>query len=95
VEDLYIRIERQTLSRLPLSGAVLFTIRSYQHPLTSMAQAQFRQHAATLAQAIRRLDEKAWRYKKADRWSGNVLPYLDGLAAGTMGSPPPPTKSRL
>lgn len=100
VDDLYVRIERQTISRLPVSGAVLFTVRSYQHALATMRQ--HRAQAGTLAAAIRGLTSAAWRYKKADRWAEAVLPFLDALAADVntdvntgTGRPGPATKSRL
>lgn len=35
--DLYYRCERQTLRRLPHTGAIVFTIRVYVHPLESLA----------------------------------------------------------
>lgn len=59
MDDLYVRIERQTISRLPVSGAVLFTVRSYQHALATMRQHQAQ--AGTLAAAIRGLTSAAWR----------------------------------
>jgi len=37
-QGLFVRIERQTLRRLPESGAVLFTIRVWRHPLAQLAQ---------------------------------------------------------
>jgi dimethylamine monooxygenase subunit A len=36
--ELHYRSERQTLRRLPLSGAIVFTIRVYLHPLAALAQ---------------------------------------------------------
>lgn len=38
VEDIYFRTERQTLRRLPRSGGVLFTIRTYHDPVVRLAQ---------------------------------------------------------
>ena len=35
--ELYLRIERQSLSKLPATGAIVFTIRVYTHPLQSIA----------------------------------------------------------
>ena len=34
-QRLHLRVERQTLSRLPKSNAVLFTIRTYMDPLST------------------------------------------------------------
>jgi len=36
LDDLHVRVERETLRRLPLTGAVLFTIRTYVTPLRSV-----------------------------------------------------------
>ena len=38
-EDIFLRVERQTLRKLPRSGAVVFTIRTYLDPLPSIASA--------------------------------------------------------
>jgi hypothetical protein len=38
VDTLWIRSERQTLRRLPASGAILFTIRVQMTPLTALTQ---------------------------------------------------------
>ncbi len=37
-EHLWIRVERQTLRRLPLSNGVLFTVRTYVYPLSILVQ---------------------------------------------------------
>lgn len=37
-EYIYFRSERQSLRRLPQTGAILFTIRTYYEPVTSLAQ---------------------------------------------------------
>ena len=62
--DAYIRVERQTLLKLPVTGDILFTIRVYVDPV-----AAFRRHpdgarmAAGLAAQIEGLDEGQARYK--------------------------------
>lgn len=48
-ERTFIRIERQTLRKLPQSGAIVFTIRIYSDPLTMLRR---RPDAATLARAF-------------------------------------------
>jgi hypothetical protein len=50
-------IERQTLSRLPQTGAIMFTIRTYQHPLGDIAAvpgaaASLRETLAVLPDAV-------------------------------------------
>lgn len=78
-EALWLRVERQTLRRLPLSGAVLFTIRTYIYPLEQVAADAA--VAATLAHAIQNLMPDMQVYK-------NLLPFrqalLDYLAINRM-----------
>ena len=40
-ESLWLRVERQTLRRLPRAGDVLFTIRTYRTPLETLAPVRF------------------------------------------------------
>ncbi|KGA11238.1 MAG: hypothetical protein GM44_2015, partial [actinobacterium acAMD-2] len=49
-ETLHLRIERQTLRRLPDSGGVLFTIGTTVSPLTALSSAQRKDLAGTLAE---------------------------------------------
>lgn len=61
--DLTLRVERQTLRRLPRTGAVLFTIRTYRHRLDDVARdpARARDLAATLRTCPADLaDYKGW-----------------------------------
>lgn len=37
-EDIHIRVERQTLTRMPVSGDILFTIRIYLDPMAKLAE---------------------------------------------------------
>jgi hypothetical protein len=71
-ERLWLRMERQTLRRLPTSGDVLFTIRIYNHPLAVLAHQPER--AARLAAALRGLDEPMRDYK-------SIGPYLETAVA--------------
>jgi len=69
-ETLFLRVERQTLRRLPTSDAVLFGIRVHVYPLTdAVADAG---GAARLAEAVRALPEATLRYK-------SLLPIRDAL----------------
>ncbi|ESQ86289.1 hypothetical protein AEAC466_03570 [Asticcacaulis sp. AC466] len=49
IDNLYFRLERQTLRKLPVSGDILFTIRIYLDPLHEMER---QPNAAALAQAL-------------------------------------------
>lgn len=58
---LWLRMERQTLRRLPQSQDILFTIRVYNHPLSILADRP--EQAANLALALKGLDEPMRVYK--------------------------------
>ena len=69
-ETLFLRVERQTLRRLPESGAVLFGIRVHVYPLDRVIDHSAR--AAALASAVRALPAEILHYK-------SVLPFRDAL----------------
>ncbi|RSL89154.1 hypothetical protein CEP52_014996 [Fusarium oligoseptatum] len=74
IEDLYFRSERQSLRRLPRSKALLFTVRTYFEPITTIAKEP---HVpGRLAEAIEQWDEEASKYKGKHHWAGIILPYL-------------------
>lgn len=73
-ERLYLRTERQTLRRLPRTGAIVFTIRVYIDPLRQvLAEPGV---AAGLQAAVLGLSEAEWRYKGMDRFRPVLLDYL-------------------
>ena len=69
-EALFLRVERQTLRRLPRSGAVLFGIRVHVYPLAVAIASSAT--AARLAEAVRALPEQTLHYK-------SLLPIHDAL----------------
>lgn len=74
-QDVAMRSERQSLRRFPRSGAVLFTVRTYLTPVTTMAEEKG--VPGRLASAMRSWpDDIAW-YKAAELYRDIVLPYLD------------------
>ena len=75
---LYVRVERQTLSRLPASGAVLFTIRVHVHPLARVVARP--EIAARLAEAVRALPPATAQYKSLPRFRDALLEYLAASA---------------
>lgn len=77
-DNTYTRVERQVLGRLPDSGMLVFTIRTY---LTSIARLKDEGYSDTLISAIEGLPEEAARYKRAPEWSRAVINYLsEGLS---------------
>ncbi|OAA37820.1 hypothetical protein ISF_09905 [Cordyceps fumosorosea ARSEF 2679] len=74
VKDLYFRSERQTLRRLPRSGALMFTVRTYFEPITAVAEEP---HVpGRLAEAIEQWDETVSTWKGKHHWADILLPYL-------------------
>ena len=72
---LYLRVERQTLRRLPASGAVLFTIRTEITPLELVIAT--RHDAIDLAGAIRDMDAATLQYKHLTAVAPALLAWLD------------------
>lgn len=74
----FLRVERQTLSALPASDSVLFTIRTHVYPVTRVAACPAR--AARLAAAIRALPPDMALYKSFAPFSAALLIWLDRAA---------------
>jgi hypothetical protein len=78
-ERLYLRVERQTLRRLPRTGAIVFTIRVYIDPLQRvMGEPGV---AVGLQAAVLSLSEAEWRYKGMDRFGATLIDYLQAKAS--------------
>ncbi|PUU79948.1 hypothetical protein B9Z19DRAFT_977084 [Tuber borchii] len=75
IEHYHFRSERQTLRRLPRSGGVVFTIRTYFLPITEMAKEPYA--PGRLASAIRSWGDDVAKYKGRERWQDVLLAYLD------------------
>ncbi len=76
-ENLFLRVERQTLRLLPDSGAVLFGIRVHVYPLHRAASPR-------LAAAVRALPDAIAHYKSMPSFRTALLAWLDS----TQGRPP-------
>jgi hypothetical protein len=74
---LFVRVERQTLTRLPQSGTVLFTIRVHVYPLARLAT--WPEVAQRLAAAVRVLPPETLQYKDLLRFRAPLLDYLDHM----------------
>lgn len=75
IEHHYFRSERQSLRRLPRSGAVVFTIRTYFEPVTEIVKELY--VPGRLASAIRSWGDDVSRYKGKERYEEVLLEYLD------------------
>ena len=82
---LWLRVERQTLRRLPCSSAVLFTIRTLVRRLDEVATAPV---AAAMAAWLRSMEPGLAAYKGMPRIGEALLGWLDRRAAvGTQDDP--------
>ena len=75
IEHHYFRSERQSLRRLPRSGAVVFTIRTYFEPITEIVKEPY--VPGRLASAIRSWGDDVSKYKGKEMYEEVLLEYLD------------------
>jgi hypothetical protein len=79
-ELLWIRVERQTLSRLPDSNAVAFSLHTYSDPLSSI------QSDLESLRAIRALlsdyTEERWKYSEMDIVREPLMRWLEAATSG-------------
>lgn len=81
-ENLFIRVERQTLRRLPVSGDILFTIRIHHDPVAKLEK----HHDATrlakgLAEQLEGLDDSQLTYKGLAQDRDRLVARLMRIAA--------------
>jgi Haem-dependent oxidative N-demethylase, alpha subunit-like len=74
-ESVWLRVERQTLRRLPASGGVLFTIHTHQWPLAELTRIPGA--CADLASTLRTLPPEFAAYKSLPAITPAVLAWLD------------------
>ncbi|KAJ7708720.1 hypothetical protein B0H17DRAFT_363479 [Mycena rosella] len=79
-QTLRLRTERQTLRRLPRSGAVVFTIRTYLVPVEVLVREPG--VAARFASAVRSWPEGVKEYKGERRYGDVLVRYLEEMADG-------------
>ncbi|KAL6231318.1 hypothetical protein BDW75DRAFT_233690 [Aspergillus navahoensis] len=75
IEHHYFRSERQSLRRLPRTGAVVFTIRTYFEPITKIVEEPY--VPGRLASAIRSWGDDVAKYKGREKYGDVLLEYLD------------------
>lgn len=81
-EQAIVRVERQTLSKLPKTGAIVFTIRIYLDPVTLFERhPDGRGLALALAEQLEGLTEPQLRYKGLDRQRSRLVARLRQDAA--------------
>lgn len=74
-DTLYLRVERQTLRRLPQSDAILFGIRVHSYRLASAITT--REAASRLAEAVRALPPETVLYKSLKAFGPALLAWLE------------------
>lgn len=86
-ERCFLRLERQTLSRLPESGAILFTIHTYLAPVAGEVPTPERRHR--LAQVLRTVPDDMSGYKRLGPLREPLLAWLEAPCASkdASGSP--------
>lgn len=84
-DKVILRVERQTLRRLPESDAIVFTIRIHRRPLSALAGRP--EAAQKLADAMASMPEEMRGYKSIAVLEEAVRAYLQGLSAEVGGDP--------
>lgn len=73
--ELYVRVERQTLTGFPEAQAVLFTIRTYFLNVVQLS----REQSAVLLQSIRSMSEDVLRYKGLYEQRDQIMHWIEML----------------
>lgn len=76
-KTLRLRSERQTLRRLPISGAIVFGIHTYIYPMEDIADERDSGTAGRLASAIKGWSEDVSRYKGKAVYGDYLVDYLE------------------
>lgn len=79
ITKLHFRSERQTLRRLPKTGGIVFTIRTYFVPIVDICEEPF--IPGRLLDAINSWQGETVIYKGLDNYKDLIMPYLEKKAA--------------
>ena len=74
--ELWIRMERQTLRRLPKTGGILFTIRGYQQPLPEYLS-RSKQIAQDTRTLVERLPDDVAQYKSVLKYRPAIMNWIN------------------
>ncbi|MEY3053679.1 MAG: hypothetical protein RL550_202 [Actinomycetota bacterium] len=78
-DRLFLRVERETLRRFPITGAVLFTIRTYIRPLSHLVARP--DDAARLADALVAMPDDVADYKRIVELSDSARHWLTSITS--------------
>ncbi|KAF7539702.1 hypothetical protein G7054_g1951 [Neopestalotiopsis clavispora] len=77
VDKLYLRVERQVLQRLPKTGALIFSIRTYVTPITEVTKDKER--ARALRTSVRSYGPELAKYKNKHLWNNALEAHLQEI----------------
>ncbi|MGH9133134.1 MAG: heme-dependent oxidative N-demethylase family protein [Ilumatobacteraceae bacterium] len=80
-ERLFLRVERETFRRFPVTGCVLFTLRTYVRPLAHLAARP--DDARRLADALQAMPDDVADYKKVAELTPTAVAWLTAVTAGS------------
>lgn len=84
-QQLHLRVERETLRRLPATDVVVFTIRTYITPLVDLVVEP--DDARRLAEALRQLPDDVAGYKGLRGWRLAAATWLDEAVDNALAGP--------
>ncbi|KJZ80086.1 hypothetical protein HIM_00800 [Hirsutella minnesotensis 3608] len=77
IEQTFLRVELQTLTRLPQTQAVLFSFKTYMYPIQQIKDEGLGPDLATAIHGLKAGNApRMWTYKGATQWSEDVCAYL-------------------
>ncbi|CAG9952451.1 unnamed protein product [Clonostachys rosea f. rosea IK726] len=77
IEETYFRSELQALTRLPKTGSVLFSFKTYMYPISEIKEEGLGPELADAMEGLRKGNAPGmWRYKGAERWAEKLCSYL-------------------
>ncbi|KAM0258001.1 hypothetical protein ACHAQJ_004044 [Trichoderma viride] len=77
MSEAYLRVELQTLSRLPKSRAVLFSFKTYLYPIQDLKKEGLGSQVADAIEGLKTGNApEMWRYKGAPEWGEPLCRYL-------------------
>lgn len=85
VDGLHLRVERETLRRFPVTGCVLFTIRTYVTPMTGVRSSP--DVARRLAAAVESLPADVRSYKDIETAARDLVEFLRRSGSAPVGNP--------
>ncbi|RDA91119.1 hypothetical protein CP533_6689 [Ophiocordyceps camponoti-saundersi (nom. inval.)] len=79
VENTFLRVELQTLTRLPLTRDILFSFKTYLYPLKEIKDEGLGPDLAEATEGLRMGNAPGmWKYKAGAQWAASVSEYLRG-----------------